>query len=141
MKYKLIVISLLFVSVFKPVLAEVVVRMEMQQGATTNYVDVKLLDDAAPNTVTNFLNYTDKGDYDNSFFHRNVPGFIIQGGGFTYDPLLNDGAFSNDPLLNDYPGGLQAVTAGPTVVNEFGQSNLLQNRRKKLLLFLIRLHF
>jgi peptidyl-prolyl cis-trans isomerase A (cyclophilin A) len=102
--------------------AEVVVRLSMQQGTTKNTVDLKLLDGDAPLTVANFLNYADNGDYDNSFIHRSVPGFIMQVGGFTYNPL--DGAFINDPALNDFPGGLQPVPAGPAVVNEFRGSNL-----------------
>ena len=124
MKYRVAVFLLMCSLVIKTSFAEVVVRMEIQQAATINLVDVKLLSDDAPLTVTNFLNYVDSGDYNNSFIHRSVPGFIIQGGGFTYTPLVNDGTFSNDPLLNNYPGGLQPIPVGPEVVNEFGHSNL-----------------
>ncbi len=35
----------------------------------------------APETVANFLNYVNKGHYDNTLFHRVIPGFMIQGGG------------------------------------------------------------
>ena len=35
----------------------------------------------APKTVANFLNYVNKGHYDNTLFHRVIPGFMIQGGG------------------------------------------------------------
>ena len=38
---------------------------------------------AAPQTVENFLAYVDAGHYDGTIFHRVVPGFMIQGGGFT----------------------------------------------------------
>jgi peptidyl-prolyl cis-trans isomerase A (cyclophilin A) len=34
--------------------------------------------------VNNFLNYVNDGDYDGSFIHRSVPGFVIQGGGFRF---------------------------------------------------------
>ncbi|HEV3344302.1 MAG TPA: SdrD B-like domain-containing protein, partial [Pirellulales bacterium] len=44
---------------------------------------IELRPDAAPNTVTNFLNYVESGAYTNSIFHRSVPGFIEQAGGFT----------------------------------------------------------
>ena len=47
-------------------------------------IDVVLLPESAPLTVANFLNYVNRGAYDNSFFHRSVPGFIVQGGGFTF---------------------------------------------------------
>jgi uncharacterized protein (TIGR03437 family) len=45
-------------------------------------IDVILNPSAAPKTVANFINYINKGAYTNSVFHRSVPGFIIQGGGF-----------------------------------------------------------
>ena len=41
------------------------------------------LDEAkAPKTVANFLEYVAKGHYDNTVFHRVIPGFMVQGGGF-----------------------------------------------------------
>ncbi|MFS2036648.1 peptidylprolyl isomerase [Polaromonas sp. CT11-55] len=36
----------------------------------------------APKTVANFLNYVNKGHYNNTVFHRVIPGFMVQGGGF-----------------------------------------------------------
>jgi len=36
----------------------------------------------APKTVENFLGYVNKGHYDNTVFHRVIPGFMVQGGGF-----------------------------------------------------------
>jgi peptidyl-prolyl cis-trans isomerase B (cyclophilin B) len=36
----------------------------------------------APKTVANFLEYVTKGHYDNTVFHRVIPGFMVQGGGF-----------------------------------------------------------
>lgn len=52
------------------------------QGGTIVF---ELFDDSAPLTVANFLRYlnsTDPFDYTGSIFHRSVPGFILQGGGF-----------------------------------------------------------
>jgi peptidyl-prolyl cis-trans isomerase B (cyclophilin B) len=41
------------------------------------------LDEAkAPKSVANFLSYVKKGHYDNTVFHRVIPGFMVQGGGF-----------------------------------------------------------
>jgi cyclophilin family peptidyl-prolyl cis-trans isomerase len=48
---------------------------------------VGLYGDDAPNTVRNFLSYVDRGFYSGKIFHRVIPGFMIQGGGF--DPALN----------------------------------------------------
>lgn len=39
----------------------------------------------APITVNNFLRYTAEGHYDNTIFHRIVPDFVVQGGGYTPD--------------------------------------------------------
>ena len=36
----------------------------------------------APKSVENFLSYVNKGHYDNTIFHRVIPGFMVQGGGF-----------------------------------------------------------
>jgi cyclophilin family peptidyl-prolyl cis-trans isomerase len=43
---------------------------------------VGLYGDDAPNTVRNFLSYVDRGFYTGKIFHRVIPGFMIQGGGF-----------------------------------------------------------
>ena len=50
----------------------------------TNKGDIKLALDAenAPATVANFLQYVRDGHYDNTVFHRVIPGFMVQGGGF-----------------------------------------------------------
>ena len=47
---------------------------------------VGLYGDDAPDTVRNFLSYVDRGFYSGKIFHRVIPGFMIQGGGF--DPAL-----------------------------------------------------
>lgn len=51
---------------------------------STNFGDIKIELDAtkAPKTVENFLNYVRSGHYDGTIFHRVIPGFMIQGGGF-----------------------------------------------------------
>jgi len=45
-------------------------------------VTLELDADKAPETVANFLNYAKNGHYDNTIFHRVIPGFMVQGGGF-----------------------------------------------------------
>ena len=44
---------------------------------------IELYDQQAPATVKNFLGYVDSGFYTGTIFHRLIPGFMIQGGGFT----------------------------------------------------------
>ena len=46
-------------------------------------IKAELWTDKAPQTVENFLSYTDKEFYDGLIFHRVIDGFMIQGGGFT----------------------------------------------------------
>jgi cyclophilin family peptidyl-prolyl cis-trans isomerase len=54
-------------------------------------------------TVENFLNYVERGDYDGSFFHRLIPGFVLQGGGYTYDPTNRYLEIAKDPpIANRY---------------------------------------
>lgn len=65
--------------------------------------EVNLFDEITPETVANFLQYVEDGVYTNSFIHRSVPGFVIQGGGYRY--LAEDGTLRNvprrDPVVNE----------------------------------------
>ena len=58
-----------------------IVIMETSLGA----VKIELWADKAPDTVKNFLTYVDEKFFDDTIFHRVIPGFMIQGGGFTKD--------------------------------------------------------
>jgi cyclophilin family peptidyl-prolyl cis-trans isomerase len=71
-------------------------------------IDVNLYDKATPLTVANFLNYTQSGAYSQSFIHRSIPGFIVQGGGYTWRDTFKE------------------ILANPAVQNEFSatRSNL-----------------
>jgi peptidyl-prolyl cis-trans isomerase A (cyclophilin A) len=57
------------------------IRFETTLGEFT----VELFEKEAPVTVANFLKYIEDGFFDGTIFHRIVPGFVIQGGGFTED--------------------------------------------------------
>ncbi len=59
---------------------------------------LQLRPDAAPKTVENFLEYVRDGFYDNTVFHRVIPGFMIQGGGFTSDLTRKP---TQDPIVNE----------------------------------------
>ena len=52
-------------------------------STTLGEVTIELYPEKAPITVENFLAYVDAGFYDGTIFHRVVPGFVIQGGGFS----------------------------------------------------------
>ena len=58
----------------------------------------------APKSVENFLAYVRKGHYDNTVFHRVIPGFMVQGGGF--EPGMKQKA-SDAPIANEANNGLK----------------------------------
>jgi peptidyl-prolyl cis-trans isomerase A (cyclophilin A) len=73
---------------------------------STNYGDftVELFADKAPVTVENFLSYVDEGFYDGTIFHRVIPGFMVQGGGFTPDMQQKQ---TKAPIKNEADNGLK----------------------------------
>jgi len=71
-----------------------VVVMETNKGT----IKMELAPDRSPKTVANFLKYVDDGFYDGLVFHRIIPGFMIQGGGFT--PDMKEKA-NNEPIENE----------------------------------------
>lgn len=58
----------------------------------------------APLTVENFLGYVDARFYDNTLFHRVIPGFMIQGGGFDKAMMQKT---TKDPIKNEADNGLE----------------------------------
>ncbi|MDP2256873.1 MAG: peptidylprolyl isomerase [Polaromonas sp.] len=50
--------------------------------ANYGVITLELDADKAPKSVANFLSYVNKGHYTNTVFHRVIPGFMVQGGGF-----------------------------------------------------------
>lgn len=82
--------------------ANPVVIMETNKGT----VVIELWQDRAPVTVENFLKYVDNNLYNNLTFHRVIPGFMIQGGGYDvnfvemsgYAPIKNE---ASPTLKND----------------------------------------
>lgn len=71
---------------------------------------IELLEDDAPISAENFSQYVDDGFFDGTIFHRVIPGFMIQGGGFTAD--------------------MQQKPTGPPIKNE--ADNELKNERGTL---------
>lgn len=73
----------------------------------------------APISTGNFLNHAAKGDYDGTVFHRVIPTFVIQGGGWTFDPatkvLADRGKAEkeegqpDDTIVNEWRNGLKNV--------------------------------
>ena len=76
-----------------------VVKLETSMG---NIV-IELNEQASPVTVKNFLGYVEAGFYDGVIFHRVIPGFMIQGGGFTEKMAKKE---TRDPIVNEARDGL-----------------------------------
>ena len=73
---------------------------------TTNLgeVEIELYPDKAPLSVDNFLKYVDAGFYNGTLFHRVIPGFMIQGGGFTAGMQQKP---TQPPVQNEADNGLK----------------------------------
>ena len=67
-------------------------------------ITIELFPDEAPITVENFLAYVDAGHFDGTIFHRVIPGFMIQGGGFDAD--MNQ-KVTRTPIKNEADNGLK----------------------------------
>lgn len=78
-------------------------------------MEVELYDQDKPVTVQNFLNYIKSGRYENEFAHRLIPGFVLQGGGFT---ITNRGTtnWTTVPIATD-----------PPITNEFNTGKFYSN--------------
>lgn len=61
-------------------------------------IKIKLFEEEAPITTKNFLDYIDSGFYKGTIFHRVIPGFMVQGGGFSTDFVQKP---TNDPITNE----------------------------------------
>lgn len=73
---------------------------------STSSGDITLELDAtkAPATTQNFLGYVESSFFDGTIFHRVIPGFMIQGGGFTSDMQQKP---TNRPISNEAANGLK----------------------------------
>ena len=67
-------------------------------------ITLELDADKAPKTTANFLAYVNKGHYTNTIFHRVIPGFMVQGGGF--EPGMSQKA-TDAPIENEANNGLK----------------------------------
>ena len=86
----------------------------------TNFgsIEIELFNDKAPKSVENFLAYVESGHYENTLFHRVIPNFMIQGGGFdtnfqqkpTQAPIENE---ANNGLSNTRGTLAMARTMSP----------------------------
>jgi len=79
------------------------VELKTNMGTIT----LELFANKAPKTVENFLQYVRDGHYKGTIFHRVIPGFMIQGGGFNVDFVQKN---SRAPIQNEASNGLKNDT-------------------------------
>ena len=80
---------------------------EVELTTNRGAIVIELYADKAPKTVRNFLDYVNSGYYDGTIFHRVIPGFMVQGGGFTE---AYDKKSTKDPVENEANNGLKNET-------------------------------
>jgi peptidyl-prolyl cis-trans isomerase A (cyclophilin A) len=71
------------------------VKLETTMGD----IVIEMNEETAPGTVKNFLDYVESGFYDGVIFHRVIPGFMIQGGGFTAEMVRKE---PGAPIKNEF---------------------------------------
>jgi peptidyl-prolyl cis-trans isomerase A (cyclophilin A) len=106
------------------------VLLHTSQGDIT----IELYPDKAPKTVDNFLQYVKDGFYDGTLFHRVIPNFMAQGGGWTKDlqrkrtraPIHNE---ANNGLSNLRGTLAMARTGDPNSASAEFFINLVDNKR------------
>ena len=76
------------------------VKLETTKGD----IVIEVNETAAPVTSANFLKYVQEGFFDGTIFHRVIPGFMIQGGGFTPDMMQKS---THAPITNEAKNGLK----------------------------------
>ncbi|MDX2131603.1 MAG: peptidylprolyl isomerase [Planctomycetota bacterium] len=78
----------------------------MRMTTTLGEIVLELDSEKAPLSVANFEKYASEGHYAGTIFHRVIPGFMVQGGGFTAD--MNQKK-TNPPIKNEWKNGLKNV--------------------------------
>jgi cyclophilin family peptidyl-prolyl cis-trans isomerase len=82
--------------------------------------EVNLYDNGTPATVANFLDYVNSDAYSNSIYHRSIPGFVVQGGGFIFDDItlaitpliITKPAVVNEPMFSNVAGTIAMAKIG-----------------------------
>ena len=94
----------LFFALFSLLTAAVSAAPTVELQTTAGNIIVELNSDKAPKSAANFLQYAKDGFYNGTIFHRVIPGFMIQGGGF--DAKMSQKA-TRAPIENEAKNGLR----------------------------------
>ncbi len=97
--FSLVLLSLLSLAGFSQAAPPNII-METSKGT----IEIELFDTKAPITCQNFRQYTQEKYFDGLIFHRVIPGFMIQGGGFEPGMKKRRG---RDPIINEANNGLK----------------------------------
>jgi peptidyl-prolyl cis-trans isomerase B (cyclophilin B) len=111
---------------------------QVELDTSAGKIRIELYPDAAPKSVENFLAYVKSKQYDGTIFHRVIPGFMIQGGGFTGDmtqkpvsrpPVVNEAEQSSKAGLLNVPGTVSmARTSDPNSATSQFFINVADNK-------------
>ena len=110
---------------------------QVKLTTTKGEIVIELNEQKAPKTVENFLRYVNEGFYNGTIFHRVIPGFMAQGGGFTSEmdkkpthaPIQNE---SDNGLRNDRGTIAMARTPDPHSASSQFFINVADNRALNL---------
>jgi cyclophilin family peptidyl-prolyl cis-trans isomerase len=80
--------------------AKTVARISTSAG----YMSLRLFGKDTPITAANFLHYANEGAWDNTFFHRSIPGFVVQAGGFNVNASNQLGQVHSESAIQNEPG-------------------------------------
>lgn len=104
---------------FKPILAAAAMALSLTAASpafaaaasthvllttSAGNIELALDDQQSPASVKNFVDYVNNGYYNGTVFHRVIPGFMVQGGGFTSDMKQKA---TNPPIKNEADNGLR----------------------------------
>jgi len=99
--------------------------VQVKMNTSLGMIEMELDGDKAPISVANFVRYAKAGKYNGTIFHRVIPNFMIQGGGFdssmhkreTFDPITNE---ADNGLSNTIGTVAMARTSAPhSASNQF----------------------
>ena len=99
--FSLAIILFTMSAVISPALAQ---NPKVVLNTSKGQIVLELYADKAPETVQNFLAYVDAKYYDDTIFHRVIPNFMIQGGGFTADMKRKT---TRPPIQNEADKGIK----------------------------------
>ena len=97
---------------------------------TNGQIEIELDPVKAPISTKNFLDYVNSGFYNNTIFHRVIPGFMVQGGGFTQQMQQKE---TKAPIKNESKNGLHNVRGTLSMARTsdagFGHQPVLRQRQ------------